>query len=132
MKRIFFINFFIFFLLLSLTSFAQLDRANKFYENKEYSKAINLYLSVLQKEESTEALEKIADSYRLMRDYAQAEPYYERLMKRNDVNAINHFHYGNVLKGNNKQDEAKAEDQSCDKRHENLHDCLLKQANDER
>lgn len=109
MKRFFFIKFFIFLILLSVSSFAQLSRANKFYDNKEYSKAIDAYLDILRKEENPEALEKIADSYRLTRDYAQAEMYYEKLVKLNDVAVVNYFHYGNVLKGNNKPEEAKAQ-----------------------
>lgn len=109
MKRVFCTVFFIFFLLISASSFAQLDRANKYFENNEFSKAIKLYENVLKKGENVEALEKIADSYRLLRDYANAEPYYEKLMAMSGSQPLNHLYYGFVLKGNNKYNEAKTE-----------------------
>lgn len=109
MKKNFAIKISIFLFLLSASSFAQLDRANKYYENNEFSKAIKLYEDVLKKGENAEALEKIADSYMRIRDYAHAEPYYEKLMALSSIQPINHLYYGLVLKGNNKPDEAKTE-----------------------
>ncbi len=108
MKRVALIKI-VLFLLLSPSSFAQLDRANKFYDDKEYTKAIKLYENALKKGENTEALEKIANSYRILKDYTQAELYYEKLMLQNNIEPLNHLYYGLVLKGNNKFDEAKEE-----------------------
>lgn len=90
-------------------TFAQLKRANKYYDDYEYSKAIPLYKKAIKKKESAEALEKLAHSYRLTKNYPQAELYYDRLMKQANVDPINHFHYGMVLKNNNKIAEAKEE-----------------------
>lgn len=90
-------------------SFAQLKRANKYYDNYEYAKAIPLYKKAVKRNDNTEALEKLANSYRLTKNYTQAEVYYARLMKMPNVAAINHFHYGMVLKNNNKINEAKEE-----------------------
>lgn len=97
------------FLLICTSSIAQLEKANKYYDNKEYDLAIKQYESILKKNESTEALEKIANSYRLIKNYQQAELYYAKLMKQNNINAINHLYFGMVLKSNNKIDEAKDE-----------------------
>lgn len=108
MKRVIFTKIIIL-LLLSSASLAQLDRANKYYDDKEYTKAIKLYENVLKKEENAEALEKIANCYRFLKDYSQAELYYEKLMKHNNIEPVNHLYYGTVLKGNNKYDEAKEE-----------------------
>lgn len=89
------------------TSFAQLKRANKYYENYDYAKAIQLYKKVVKKNDNAEALEKIANAYRLTKNYPQAETYYARLIKQSNVSPINYFFYGMVLKNSNKIDEAK-------------------------
>lgn len=98
-------------LLLLLTfadaSFAQLKRANKYYSNYDYVKAITLYKKVIRKNTNTEALEKLANSYRFIKNYQQAELAYAQLMKQPDFDPIDHFYYGMVLKSNNKIDEAK-------------------------
>lgn len=99
----------VFLVLVMNTAFAQLKRANKYYENYEYSKAIPLYKKAVKKNDNVEALEKLANSYRLTKNYTQAEVFYARLMKMPNVAAINHFYYGMVLKNNNKIAEAKEE-----------------------
>jgi outer membrane protein OmpA-like peptidoglycan-associated protein len=88
-------------------SFAQLKRANHSYENYDYAKAIQLYTKVVKRKNNAEALEKLANSYRLTKEYKKAELYYAQLMKQPTVAPIAHFYYGLVLKNNNKIDEAK-------------------------
>jgi hypothetical protein len=108
--RINFISKILLLLLITGTSaFAQLDKANRYYDDKEYSKAIKLYENILRKSENPEALERIANSYRIVKNYTQAENYYSRLMKLPNIEAINHYYYGLVLKSNGKIDEAKDE-----------------------
>jgi outer membrane protein OmpA-like peptidoglycan-associated protein len=107
MKRISIIVFIL--SLITHVSFAQLKKANRYYENFEYAKAIPLYKKVVKKNENPEALEKLAHSYRLTKNYSQAELYYARLMKQTSYAPINHFYYGTVLKNNNKIDEARKE-----------------------
>ncbi|MGZ6520122.1 MAG: tetratricopeptide repeat protein, partial [Bacteroidia bacterium] len=87
--------------------FAQLKRANKYYDNYDYVKAIQLYKRAVNKSDNTEALEKIANSYRLTKNYEKAELYYAQLMKKPNVEPVAHYYYGMVLKNNNKIDEAK-------------------------
>jgi outer membrane protein OmpA-like peptidoglycan-associated protein len=100
----------IFLFILVHASVAQIGRANKYYDNYNYSKAIDLYKKVLRKKgDDAEALEKIANSYRLTKNYQQAEIYYSRLVKKEGINPINYFYYGTVLKNNKKIDEAKAQ-----------------------
>ncbi len=108
--RINFISKILILLLITGTSaFAQLDKANKYYDDKDYTRAIKLYENILRKNENPEALEKIANSYRIVKNYTQAESYYSRLMKLPNIEAINHYYYGLVLKSNGKVDEAKDE-----------------------
>ncbi|MDF2438975.1 MAG: OmpA family protein [Bacteroidota bacterium] len=99
----------LFLVILVQASFAQIKRANKYYDNYNYKKAIELYKRVLNRDDNTEALEKIANSYRLTKDYKQAEIYYSRLVQKENINPINHFYYGSVLKNNNKIDQAREE-----------------------
>lgn len=94
-------------LVLVNVSFAQLKRANKYYDNYEYIKAIQLYKKAVKKTDNKEALEKIANSYRLTKNYKEAEVYYAQLMKLSNVAPVNNFYYGMVLKNNGKIDEAK-------------------------
>ncbi len=131
MKISFFINIFVF-LLISTSSFAQLERANKCYEAKEYAKAIKLYENILKKNENAEALEKTANSYRLLKNYRQAEVFYERLMKQKNVAPINHLNYGMVLKKNSKIDAAEAEfkQYSSSVPGDNIGKMLIKSCND--
>ncbi len=95
------------FLLLSLPSSAQLKKADKYYGKTDYQRAAELYEKVLQKSENPQALEKIADCYRLLKDYPKAESFYARLMKLPNVAPINHFNYGMILRSNSKIEEAK-------------------------
>ncbi len=102
------INFFsILFIVLISTSFAQVKRADKYYSNYDYAKAIQLYKKAVKKKENPEALEKLANSYRLTKNYPEAELAYSQLMKQSNIAPINHFYYGMVLKNNNKIDAAK-------------------------
>ena len=89
------------------TAFAQLKKANKYYDNYDYVKAIQLYKKAVKKTDNKEAIEKIANSYRLTKNYKEAEVYYAQLVKQSGVTPINNFYYGMVLKNNGKIDEAK-------------------------
>lgn len=105
--RISFISFIVF-LLVSISSFAQLDKANRYYDDKEYTMAIKAYEGYLRKNETNiEALEKIANAYRITKNYQQAELYYSKLFQQSGVPPINHYYYGLILKNNNKIEEAK-------------------------
>ncbi len=108
MKISFFIIIFVFLLICS-SSFAQLDRANKLYDDKEYTQAIKLYETILQKNENAEALQKIANCYRLIKNYQQAELNYAKLVISANADPVNHLYFGMMLKVNNKIEEAKKE-----------------------
>jgi len=86
--------------------FAQNKKANKYYADFYYSKAIPLYMKNAKKG-NKEALEKIANCYRLTNNYTESEKYYAKLFEQKDVPAVNHLYYGEVLKNNNKPDAAK-------------------------
>ena len=75
------------------TTFAQLKRANKYYDNYEYIKAIQLYKKAVKKKGNKEALEKIANSYRLTKHYKDSELSYAELMRQPGVAPINNFYF---------------------------------------
>jgi len=108
MKKKFLLNIIIL-LLTFASSYAQIEKANKLYDNKEYLLAIEQYKKVLKNNESNEAIEKLANSYRLVKDFPQAEIFYLKLSAQASANPINRLYYGMVLKNNNKIEEAKTE-----------------------
>ncbi len=91
-------------------SYAQVKRANAFYNKSDYPNAIKLYTKALKgKGENQEALEKLANCYRLTKNYEQAEVYYAKACGSQGADPLMHFYYGIVLKNNKKYDEAKKE-----------------------
>ncbi len=99
---------FLFALLLILGSsvIAQNKKANKLYNDYYYSKAIPLYLKKVKKN-NKEAIEKVANCYRLTNNYQESERYYAKLFQQQDVAPVNHLYFGEALKNNNKLEEAK-------------------------
>lgn len=93
--------------ILANSLFAQLKKANKYYENYDYAKAIPLYKKAVKRKGTVEGLEKLANSYRQVKDYKNAELVYAELMKQPNFDVINHFYYGLVLKNTGKIEEAK-------------------------
>lgn len=96
----------------SITIVAQglaLKKANEAYEQFGYREAIALYKEVLEEDKQNEqALERLADCYRLVGNTKSAEPAYKRAIKANAKKAILKFYYGKVLMSNEKYSEALA------------------------
>lgn len=92
----------------SFVSFGQLKRADKHFEQGEFSEAIIYYVKALKKNGSNqEATQNLAFSYRKLKDYINAEIYYARATKLNPEESSNFLYYGQALKNNNKLYEAK-------------------------
>ena len=84
------------------------DRADELYRRYEYANAVPLYLKLADKRKPRLAdLEKLADSYRQMKDYEAAENWYARMVAQEESPAENRITYGEVLKANGKYAEAK-------------------------
>ncbi|MBT8196702.1 MAG: tetratricopeptide repeat protein, partial [Bacteroidia bacterium] len=111
MKRI--QNIFILFTLLvvmipcvSLAQFS-LTKANKYYKEMAYSRAIPLYEKTLAKDPlNDEAMIKLADCYRLTNNPAKAEEWYARVVSLDACRPIYKFYYAQALMENGKYDEA--------------------------
>ncbi|MBK8473185.1 MAG: hypothetical protein IPL33_14070 [Sphingobacteriales bacterium] len=64
-----------------------LKEADEYFEQFAFPKAIELYLKVLDKDrENPQALERIADCYRLTSQTRKAELYYKKAIKANKNN----------------------------------------------
>ncbi|KJS05627.1 MAG: hypothetical protein VR77_07595 [Flavobacteriales bacterium BRH_c54] len=100
---------FITFFVLTISCFAQLEKANGYFELTNYPEAIKYYEKTLKKDpNNAEALRNIAFSHKKLKNYAAAEEYYQKATSlSNNVLASDHLHYGQVLKNNNKPTEAK-------------------------
>lgn len=90
----------------SMKGNAQITKANKHYTLYEYALAIPIYEKIIEKEKSgyIEAVPKLADCYRLTNEFEKAELWYSRALKQSDIDPINYFHYGMVLRTNEKYD----------------------------
>ena len=88
------------------SSFAQMDKADKLFADYKYAQAIELYKPIADKG-NIRAVRKLAECYRKINDYANAETYYALVVA--DKNAIpkSYLYYGQLLMTNEKYDEAK-------------------------
>lgn len=97
-------------LLLPALAFTQgyfLNRANRLYDQQDYSKAIEHYVNYLASVDNIRAMAKLANCYRLTNDLDKAERCYEVVVKSNEALPINYFNYAKTLMGNKKYSEAK-------------------------
>lgn len=102
-------NFFIVSLFFAtLGCFAQMKKAEKHFSNFNYAKAIPVYEKVAKRSspDQQKAMIKLADCYRILNNYAEAESYYSKAVGIGKVPSEVNYNYGNVLKSNNKYNEA--------------------------
>jgi outer membrane protein OmpA-like peptidoglycan-associated protein/tetratricopeptide (TPR) repeat protein len=102
------------FLMLSLTRiFAQEQPSKKqmadaCFERYEYFKALNLYLDLAGKNNpDIKVLERVADCYRLMNSYENAEEWYARIADDDRAGLISTWYYAEILLRNQKFDKAR-------------------------
>jgi len=94
------------FVFVSTAQSVKLDKANRFYENLEFIKAIPLYLEILENEEITSVKEKLANCYRLINDARGAEQWLQEVVKDGSSDDIYQLFYGQTLMENEKYAEA--------------------------
>lgn len=99
-------------LLISMATaiFSQMKKADKYYSNGLYAKAIPLYAKMAKKnsKEQKEALVKLGDCYRILNEFKKAESSYKEALaiKNGNVSPDVYYNYGYVLKTNNNYNEA--------------------------
>ena len=98
-------------LLLPATLHAQrnLEKANRFFGLNQFEKAIPFFIKEMKEgassEDKLEAAYRLADCYRLLGDFENAEEIYKKLMRKGGAEAM--FSYGSALKAAAKYAEAK-------------------------
>ena len=85
-----------------------LYKANKQYELKAYTSAIESYLKVLQKDPNEpEAISRLADSYRHLNKMDEAAKWFAKAVNYAGIEPIHFLYYGKVLMAQSKYEEAK-------------------------
>ena len=87
--------------------FSQVKKADKYFASLQYEEAIPLYLKAMKKGQDSAVVVNLAESYRLIQDYQNAEVYYKRASQLFPKNASVQLKYGQMLKSNSKLNEAK-------------------------
>jgi outer membrane protein OmpA-like peptidoglycan-associated protein len=88
--------------------FSLRQRADKLYERYQYFKALNLYLELADKNKPPiQILERIADCYLNINQYANAEIWFAKAIADPKSNKTDHYFYAEVLLRDKKYDVAK-------------------------
>ncbi len=82
-------------------------QADEEYELYNYSKAVELYLQAYKSKATFHAAQHLANSYRLMNDYKEAEKWYAITTVMPETKPDDFLRYAEVLKNNGKYEEAK-------------------------
>ncbi len=93
------------FLLFSFRAWSQIEKGDKLYQDYKYAQAIEYYKPEAEKG-NIRAIRKIAECYKKINDYENAEKYYALVVA--DKNAIvkSFFYYGQALMNTGKYDTA--------------------------
>lgn len=82
--------------------------ADNFFERYEYFNALKIYKRLAEKSNPDGLIvERVADCYRLMGDYNNAEEWYGKTIGYAEIEPIDHFYYAEILLRNKKFTEAK-------------------------
>lgn len=104
-----FVLFCICFLGLAIAAHAQseLKKPKKMMDNLNYQGAIMEYLSILKKKDYSEAKINLADCYRKVGDWENAEYWYSQVVRLTEAQPIHKLYYGMALQHNGKCSDAK-------------------------
>lgn len=84
------------------------QQADNAYDRYEYYKSLNLYLQIADKNKvDIQVVERIADCYRNMNMYTDAETWYEKALADPGAGKTDHFYYAEILLREGKFDRAK-------------------------
>ncbi len=98
----------ILFTFLCNTAFANLYKADKLFERWEYSRAVGMYEKHANRHPVAETYYKIGQCYQKMNRYRQAEEAYRKVAESGTYNDADFYlHYGEILRNNGKNEEAK-------------------------
>ncbi len=87
---------------------AKLRKAQLAMESLNYKEAINYYQQILEKHELASAKIQLAEAYRKINDFPQAEFWYSQVVELPQAEAIHYYYYGLMLQHNGRCEEAQA------------------------
>lgn len=105
--KLYIVSVLLMFSYLSFSQSGKLEKANKLYEALEFSKAIPLYLKVLENEDDLTAKQNLANCYRLVNDVNGAEKWLQEVVKNDGADNIYKLFYGMTLMETQKYAEAR-------------------------
>jgi len=86
------------------------QQADQYFERYEYFKSIGLYLKIANKNHpEIQVMERLADCYRNINQYQDAEIWYAKAVADTKASKISHYYYAGVLLRDGKFDQAKAQ-----------------------
>jgi outer membrane protein OmpA-like peptidoglycan-associated protein len=92
---------------------AQVRRGDKYFQAGEFSKAIPAYERGLKGSSNAQAMENLANCYRITKNYPKAEEWYAKTIAANpNCNSVVYYYYGLALRNNGKTMEAKKQFQA--------------------
>jgi outer membrane protein OmpA-like peptidoglycan-associated protein/tetratricopeptide (TPR) repeat protein len=105
-----FISFLILSFILSLNVSGQIKQADLLYNSNQFSQAIKHYKKALKGKNAEDATEKIAHSYRQIKEYDRAAFWYSQYLNKYPSNAsvVFQLHYAEMLTNTGKYSEAQA------------------------
>jgi outer membrane protein OmpA-like peptidoglycan-associated protein/tetratricopeptide (TPR) repeat protein len=113
MKKIKKYTFLFLVLVISFPLAAQIRRGDKYFHAGEFSKAIPAYERGLKSKNDPQAMENLANAYRITKNYVKAEEWYAKTIAANpNCNTVVFYYYGIVLRNNGKSAEAKVQFQN--------------------
>jgi outer membrane protein OmpA-like peptidoglycan-associated protein/tetratricopeptide (TPR) repeat protein len=101
-------SLFLFYLFICMAekSTAQMKRAEESFKQEDYAKSVPLYERILRKKYNTVAATHLAFCYKMLKDYTLSEYWYAKLLAEPDAEPLNYLAYGDVLRTDNKFQEA--------------------------
>ncbi len=110
MRTLYKILFLFFLIVVAFPLEAQIKRGHRFFNAGDYSRSIPAYEKGLRKKNDVKAMENLANSYRITKNYVKAEEWYAKTVATNpSCQPMVHFYYGMVLKNNGKIADARIE-----------------------
>lgn len=92
---------------ITLHACSPLRKGNRYFKRNDYVNAARYYERVVNRRNHSEAIVKLAYSYWRLKDYIRAEEIYAKAVQLEKKDPIVHFYYAEVLRSNNKIEEAK-------------------------
>ncbi|MBU2045549.1 MAG: OmpA family protein [Bacteroidetes bacterium] len=84
-----------------------LGKANKYYEKYDYQYAIEIYEKLLDQKPTLEVAQKLANCYRFTNQTVKAEKTYATVLTFPGFDPVNYLYYADILKQNEKFEQAK-------------------------